>query len=117
MAHFTVIIPLYNKENFVANTLTSISNQTFTDYEVLIIDDCSTDKSVAVIQPYLSDRIRLISHTKNSGLSASRNTGIRNAKSKHVTFLDADDTWEPTVLASFYQMIEQFPDESIFATN
>jgi len=117
MPHFTVIIPLYNKENFVENTLNSILSQTLSDYEVLIVDDCSTDGSVAKIQPYLSDKIRVISHSKNSGLSASRNTGIRNASAPYVTFLDADDTWKPTVLESFSNMIEQFPGEAIFATN
>ncbi len=117
MPFFTVIIPLYNKENYVENTLKSILNQSFTDYEVLIIDDCSTDKSMAIIQPYLSDAIKVISHSKNSGLSASRNTGIRNSKSKFVTFLDADDTWKPNFLAAINEMIQQFPEEAIFATN
>jgi glycosyltransferase involved in cell wall biosynthesis len=117
MPHFTVIIPLYNKENFVENTLKSIINQTFTDYEVLIVDDCSTDASVAKIQPFLSDKIRIISHSKNSGLSASRNTGIKNASAQYITFLDADDTWKPTLLESFYNMMQQFPEEAIFATN
>lgn len=117
MPQFTVIIPLYNKENFVSATIESILDQTFTDYEVLIIDDCSTDFSLAKIQPYLSEKIQLISHPKNSGLSASRNTGIRNASAQYVTFLDADDTWKPTILETFYQMIQQFPEESIFATN
>ncbi len=117
MPNFTVIIPLYNKENFVENTLKSIVNQTFSDYEVLIVDDCSTDASLTKVQPYLSDKIRIISHTKNSGLSASRNTGIRNAKAQYVTFLDADDTWKPTLLESFYNMMLEFPKEVIFATN
>ena len=117
MSYFTVIIPLYNKENFVENTLKSIVNQTFSDYEVLIVDDCSTDASLTKVQPYLSDKIRIISHTKNSGLSASRNTGIRNAKAQYVTFLDADDTWKPTLLESFYNMLQQFPEQVIFATN
>lgn len=117
MPFFTVIIPLYNKENYVENTLKSILNQSFTDYEVLIIDDCSTDKSMAIIQPYLSDAIKVISHSKNSGLSASRNTGIRNSKSKFVTFLDADDTWKPNFLAAINEMIQQFPEEAIFGTN
>ena len=117
MPLFTVIIPLYNKENYVENTLKSILSQTFTDYEVLIIDDCSTDASLTKIQQYLSDKIRIISHAKNRGLSASRNTGIRNATTKYVTFLDADDTWKPTLLETFYNMITLFPDEAIFATN
>lgn len=117
MPQFTVVIPLYNKQNFVEATLKSILEQTFDDYEVLIIDDCSTDSSLTKIQPYLSDTIQLISHAKNSGLSTSRNTGIRNASAQYVAFLDADDTWKPTVLETFHKMIEQFPEESIFATN
>lgn len=117
MPFFTVIIPLYNKENYVENTIKSILDQTFTDYEVLVIDDCSTDSSVPLIQAFLSDKISLISHSKNSGLSASRNTGIRNSKSQYVTFLDADDTWKPNFLTAVFEMIQQFPEEAIFGTN
>jgi glycosyltransferase involved in cell wall biosynthesis len=117
MPYFSVIIPLYNKENYVENTLKSILNQTFTDYEVLIIDDGCTDSSLHKIQSYLSNSIRLISHEKNSGLSASRNTGIKNAQANFVAFLDADDTWQPSILESFHKMTQQFPDEAIFGTN
>lgn len=117
MPFFTVVIPLYNKQNYVEATLKSILDQTFDDYEVLVVDDCSTDNSVQVVTPYLSDTIRLISHPKNGGLSASRNTGIRHASSHWIAFLDADDTWEPTFLACLYEMIQQFPEEVIFATN
>lgn len=117
MPYFSIVIPLYNKENYVENTLKSILSQTYSDYEVMVIDDCSTDQSVAMIKPYLSDKIRLVSHAKNSGLSVSRNTGIRNATARYVTFLDADDTWQPTMLEAFHKMTIQFPDESIFATN
>lgn len=117
MPFFTVVVPLYNKENFVEDTLKSILSQTFTDYEVLIIDDCSTDNSLEVIAPYRSAQIQLISHQKNSGLSASRNTGIRNANADWITFLDADDRWEPTILEAFAEMIAAFPQEKIFGTN
>jgi len=117
MPKFTVIVPLYNKENFVEATLKSILDQTFGDYEVLIVDDCSTDSSLLRIQPYLSEKIQLISHRKNSGLSAARNTGIRNAAARFVTFLDADDIWKPTVLETFDNMIRQFPEEAILGLN
>lgn len=117
MPYFSVIIPLYNKENYVEDTLKSILRQTFSDYEVVLVDDCSTDGSVAKVQPFLSNTVRLVAHTQNSGLSASRNTGIRNSKAQFVTFLDADDTWEPSLLEAFHSMITKFPDESIFAAN
>jgi glycosyltransferase involved in cell wall biosynthesis len=117
MAFFTVIIPLYNKENYVENALKSILNQTFTDFEVSIVNDCSTDKSVAKIEPYLSDKVTLIHHEKNKGLSAARNTGIQNAKAEYITYLDADDVWKPNFLELIKELIDTFKEAKIFATN
>ncbi|MEO0037649.1 MAG: hypothetical protein RIQ59_860 [Bacteroidota bacterium] len=117
MAFFTVIIPLYNKESFVENTIKSILNQTFTDYEVLIVNDCSTDDSVAKVKPFISEKIKLIAHSDNKGLSAARNTGIQNTNSDYITFLDADDLWKPTFLETIHQLITNFPEAKIFGTN
>jgi glycosyltransferase involved in cell wall biosynthesis len=117
MVFFSVIIPLYNKEKYIENTIQSILNQTFTDYEVLIIDDCSTDRSIEKVQPFLSNSIRLVHHEKNSGLSAARNTGIANATTKYITFLDGDDVWKPTFLETIHQLIYDFPEARIFGTN
>ncbi len=117
MAFFTVIIPLYNKESYVENTINSILNQTFTDYEVLIINDCSTDDSVAKVKPFLSEKFKLIEHSENKGLSAARNTGIQNANSDYITFLDADDLWKPTFLETIHKLITDFPEAKIFGTN
>ena len=117
MAFFTVIIPLYNKESYVENTINSILNQTFTNYEVLIVNDCSTDDSVAKVKPFLSEKIKLIAHSENKGLSATRNTGIQNANSDYITFLDADDLWKPTFLETIHQLITDFPEAKIFGTN
>lgn len=117
MPFFSVIVPLYNKENYVENTLKSVLNQIFTDYEVLIINDCSTDKSVEKTTPFLSEKITIIHHHKNKGLSASRNTGIKNAKSDYVVFLDADDLWKPSFLETIKSLIDNFKDASLFATN
>ncbi|HLA54979.1 MAG TPA: glycosyltransferase family A protein [Flavobacterium sp.] len=114
MAFFTVIVPLYNKENYVAQTLESILAQTFTDFEVVVVDDCSKDSSLAIAKKFESDKIRIVSHDTNKGLSASRNTGIRNAKSDFVTFLDADDVWKPFFLEKMHAMIGLFPDAGIF---
>lgn len=117
MPFFTVIIPLYNKENYVENALKSILNQTFVDFEVIIVNDCSTDKSVSKIESYLSDKITLVHHEKNKGLSATRNTGIQNAKADYVAYLDADDLWKPNFLALIKELIDTFSDAKIFATN
>jgi glycosyltransferase involved in cell wall biosynthesis len=117
MPFFSVIIPLYNKDKYVENTLKSILNQTFTDYEIIIINDCSTDKSVEKVKPFLSANIKLIEHTENKGLSAARNTGIHNASAEYITFLDADDLWKPHFLETIHKLILNFPEACIFATN
>ncbi len=114
---FTVIIPLYNKEKYVANALLSILNQNISDFEILIVNDGSTDSSVSKITSYLSETVRLIDHKKNKGLSATRNTGIKLAKADYVTFLDADDLWLPTYLEAIQNLIKNFPEAKIFATN
>lgn len=117
MPFFTVIIPLYNKEKYIENAIKSILNQTFTDFELLIINDCSTDKSVEIANGFLSEKIQIIHHEKNNGLAATRNTGIKKATSNYITFLDADDLWKPTFLETIFQLIQNFPEARIFATN
>lgn len=115
--YFSVIIPLYNKENFVLNTLKSVMNQTFTDYEIIIIEDCSTDKSLEIVSKIKNDTIRIIRHEKNKGLSASRNTGIKNANANYLAFLDADDLWKENYLQELFQLTNDFPEAHLFATN
>lgn len=117
MPFFTVILPLYNKEKYIENAIKSILNQTFTDFELLIINDCSTDKSVEIASKFLSEKVQLISHKKNNGLATTRNTGIKKATSNYVTFLDADDLWKPHFLDKIFHLIQNFPEARIFATN
>lgn len=117
MPFFTVIIPLYNKEKYVSGAIESILNQTFTDFEVLIVNDCSTDKSVEIASKFVSEKVKIIHHEKNSGLAATRNTGIKKATSNYVTFLDADDLWKPHFLEKIYNLIQNFPEARIFGTN
>lgn len=114
---FTIIIPLYNKENFVQKTIDSVFKQTFQDFEVLIIEDCSTDKSLAIAQLNENKRVKIIRHYKNKGLSASRNTGIINANSDFLVFLDADDLLKPMYLEKLFSLINNFPTAKLFATN
>ena len=84
MSFFTVIIPLYNKEKYIENAIESVLNQTFTDFNLLIINDCSTDTSATIASKFASDKVQIFTHEKNSGLSASRNTGIKNANSNYI---------------------------------
>lgn len=116
MPRFSVIIPLYNKENYIAGTIASVLNQTFSDFELIIVNDCATDNSLEIAQTIKDPRIQIIQHSVNKGLSASRNTGIKKAQSDFVAFLDADDLWKPTYLEKIDFLITNFPEASLFAT-
>lgn len=117
MAYFTVIIPLYNKENHIEETLKSVLNQTFQDFEVIIVEDCSTDNSKQKAASIISEKTRIIQHEVNKGLSASRNTGIANANSEFLAFLDADDIWHKEFLEKIHQLTQEFPNAHLFGTN
>lgn len=117
MPFFSIIIPLYNKENYIQEALKSILNQRFQDFEIIIVNDCSTDKSLEKVKEINSEKIRFINHEKNKGLSATRNTGIRNAKAQFVVFLDADDSWKPQFLEKIKILVDTFPEVSLFATS
>ncbi len=114
MPFFTVVIPLYNKQNFISATLHSVLAQTFTDYEILIVDDCSTDGSLAIAETFNNNKIRVIKHSVNLGLSAARNTGVRNASSPYIAFLDSDDLWKPFFLEKMHELIQKFPEAGLF---
>ncbi|QQX75956.1 MULTISPECIES: glycosyltransferase family 2 protein [Aequorivita] len=101
---FSVIIPLYNKELSIYNTIQSILIQSYKDFEIVIVNDGSTDKSVEVVEKIKDDRIRLI-HQENQGVSAARNTGIKHAKHEWICFLDADDLWEKEHLDEYCQVL------------
>ena len=114
---FSIVIPLYNKEKYVLTTVQSVLNQTFNDYEIIIVEDASTDKSFEVISSVQSEKIIINKHKFNKGLSAARNTGIRTAKSNYIAFLDADDIWKPNYLEELFSLITTFPEAKLFATN
>jgi glycosyltransferase involved in cell wall biosynthesis len=116
MALFSIIIPLYNKELFIEETLSSVLNQSFTDFEVIIINDGSTDNSYNIIQTFKDDRIQILNQ-ENRGLSASRNIGIKTAKGKFIAFLDADDLWMEDFLETIHFLINNHKKCDIFATN
>lgn len=112
----SVVIPLYNKEKQIARTLRSVLAQTYHDFEVVIVDDGSTDGSAREVGKFSDPRIRLVSQ-KNAGVSAARNRGIEEARGEHVAFLDADDEWKADYLATQHSLAEKYPGCDVFATD
>ena len=95
----SIITPSYNTARFIGETIQSVINQTYTNWEMIIVDDCSTDNTDEVVKPYLVDaRIRYLKNPKNSGAAVSRNYALREAKGRWIAFLDSDDLWYPEKL-------------------
>ncbi len=113
---FSVVIPLYNKEKFIKRAINSVLSQTIKTFELIIVDDGSTDESSKIVQTYKDERVQLISK-KNAGVSAARNTGILNSKAKFIAFLDADDEWLPDYLETVSSLISDFPLAGAYATS
>ena len=112
---FSVVIPLYNKEHYIEATIRSVLNQTCQDFEVLVVDDGSRDKSLALARKFECDKVRIIPQ-ENQGVSVARNTGILNAKGEFIAFLDADDEWRPEYLATINELTDKYPESAIFVT-
>ena len=111
--YFSVIIPVYNKENHIKATLESVLNQTFKDFEIIIVNDGSTDGREDIILQITDNRIHL--HTiKNHGVSYARNYGISKSTSDLIVFLDADDFWEPFHLEDLKALHETFPNCGLY---
>lgn len=114
MPFFSVIIPVYNKEKFIENTIKSVLKQSFSDFELILVNDGSTDESVTKIESFSDSRITY--YTKeNGGASSARNFGLEKAKANYITFLDADDYWYPDFLQEMASSIEEFPNHKIFS--
>lgn len=112
----SVIIPLYNKETSIHKTIQSVLNQTFIDFELLVINDGSSDNSVDVVNSIVDNRIRVISKV-NGGVSSARNFGVDNSKGEYIFFLDADDLISPNCLFEFNSLVEKYKSESVFVCN
>ena len=98
---------MYNKEKYVAQTLKSVVRQTYQNFEIIVVNDCSTDNSLGVVQAISDSRIKTIEHSENKGLSASRNTGIKAAAHAFIAFLDADDQWDSSFLETISNLIKK----------
>ena len=115
MSFFSVIISVYNKSKTIQDTLQSALNQTFIDFEIIIIDDGSKDESASVIATFNDARINYF-YQENAGVSVARNSGIEKSAGKVIAFLDADDYWCPNHLQVLHDLIQQNPDAGIFAS-
>ena len=114
MPLISIIIPLYNKERFIENTLNSVLRQTFMDYEVIIIDDGSNDDSGSIVSNFDDKRITVYSNS-NNGVSHARNFGISKSSSDLIALLDGDDIWEQNHLENLYSLYENFPKCGLYA--
>jgi len=106
----TVAIPVYNREKYIAQAIDSIRGQTFTDFELLVIDDSSTDKSVEIVRSYSDTRLRLVCHDTNYGVATTRNRAIELARGEYLAFLDSDDWAHPQRLAKQVAFLDSHPD-------
>lgn len=116
MPLFSVIIPLYNKEDYIKETLESVINQTFTDFEVIVINDGSTDNSLKIVEDIKDSRVTLLNQN-NCGLSATRNHGIIASKGNIIAPLDADDIWDKNFLETISALALKFPEASLYGTD
>lgn len=118
MPRFSVIIPLFNKASYVAKAIQSVLTQTFTDYELIVIDDGSKDDSYSIalkaIEGYTNSHLY---KQQNAGVSMARNIGVALSQGDCLCFLDADDWWEPSFLEEMSKLIDGFPDAGIYGTN
>jgi glycosyltransferase involved in cell wall biosynthesis len=113
--YFSVIIPLYNKQNTINRAINSVLRQTLESFELIIINDGSTDEGAVYVERLQNQRIRLVKQ-ENRGVSAARNKGAELAEAPYLAFLDADDEWYPNHLADLRRLIHSFPSAGAFAT-
>ncbi len=115
----TVVIPAYNRESLIVPTLESVRQQNIAVSEVLVIDDCSKDHTIKVIQEYASTHpdfpLRLIQQSKNQGVSAARNQGIKQARGDWIAFLDSDDLWEKEHIEGLVEEASRWRADVVFA--
>jgi hypothetical protein len=112
MKKVSVIIPVYGVEKYIAATVQSVLDQTYKNFEILIIDDASPDKTIEICQKFTDTRIKII-HQANRGLAGARNTGIRHAQGEYLAFLDGDDLWLPQKLERQIAHLDSSPSVGV----
>lgn len=116
MPCFSVIMPLYNKAPYVRKAVESVVGQTYSDWELVVVDNGSTDGSGEVVTEIADPRIRIVRLEENIGPGGARNHGVSESTAPWICFLDADDWWEPTFLEEMSGLIERHPDAGIYGT-
>ena len=112
---FSIVIPTYNREKYILNTLDTVFSQTFKNYEVIVVDNCSTDNTESILGDLIrSGKIIFIKHDKNYERAKSRNTGMKAASGNFLTYLDSDDFMYPSNLQDAYDFIQSNPGSKIF---
>lgn len=117
---FTIIIPLYNKAPYIRKALETVCAQTYRDYEIIVVNDGSTDDSAVVAESYLQHAEGIcytIISQDNAGVAAARNRGVKHASGQYMAFLDADDWWEPDYLARMAELIADYPQAGVYGCN
>ena len=115
MSTVSVIVPTYNRGEHLKRTIGSVLNQRFDDFELIVVDDASTDDTKAVVDEFDDPRIRYLAHRDNKGGSAARNTGIKASKGEYIAFLDDDDEWHPDKLGHQITHLERRSDDWVAA--
>lgn len=123
---FSIIIPLYNKAAYIRKAIDSVFNQTYPEFELIVLNDGSTDDSfvqlsaisyqLSVENPGFFGKLRIVNQ-ENQGVSSTRNSGVRLAKYDYIAFLDADDWWSPSYLEEMKKLIESFPTAGLYGSN
>lgn len=113
--YFSIVVPLYNKQSHIRETIESILSQTYQNFEIIVVNDGSKDNSLKIAESIKDDRIQIINQ-KNQGVSVARNNGIRKSKANYIALLDADDIWLPDFLETIHKMTIEYPDAGIYAT-
>ena len=107
----SIVVPVYNAAPYIENTVQMVLQQTYQDFELILVDDCSTDNSVALLEELLEQRkdvrLRLVKKERNQGAAAARNTGLDMASGRYIAFLDADDVWLPHRLEASLRFMEE----------
>jgi glycosyltransferase involved in cell wall biosynthesis len=111
----SVVMPLFNKENYIARALKSVLFQSFRAFEIIVVDDGSTDAGAEIVQSFHDPRLRLI-RQGNGGVSLARNRGVMDAKAEYVAFIDADDEWHPEFLSTMWAVKTASPHGRFFAS-
>jgi glycosyltransferase involved in cell wall biosynthesis len=111
----SVVIPLYNKGRYIARALNSVLSQTLQDFEIIVVDDGSTDDGATIVREFGDPRIRLI-RQENQGVSAARNRGINESHAELVAFLDSDDEWLPKHLEVLFRLWKRYPEAGAYGT-